>query len=132
MDPSTPEFEMLRLNMVGDVAVARVTPHELRFPKQAEALSYELGLVIGQEWSAKTLVDLGRVGYVGSTTHAVLVGLVKKAGELGRDVKFCGLSPQVRIGADIIGLDRIADIRGTEAEALAAFAEATPGPSFSS
>ncbi|OJW16382.1 MAG: hypothetical protein BGO49_18720 [Planctomycetales bacterium 71-10] len=132
MAASPPEFELLSLSMVDDVAVVQVTAHELRFPNQAEALSYELGLVIGQEWAAKTLVDLGRVGYVGSTAYAVLVGVVKKAAELGRAVRFCGLNPDVRIGADIIGLDRLAPIHDTEAEALAAFAAPSTGTTFAS
>lgn len=132
MAASPPEFELLSLSMVDDVAVVQVTAHELRFPNQAEALSYELGLVIGQEWAAKTLVDLGRVGYIGSTAYAVLVGVVKKAAELGRALRFCGLNPDVRIGADIIGLDRLAPIHDTETEALAAFAAPSAGPAFSS
>ncbi|WP_337177848.1 STAS domain-containing protein [Paludisphaera sp.] len=133
MPESLPKFELLNLSMVGDVAVAQVMVHELKFPAQAEALSYELGLVVGQDWAAKTIVDLGRVGYVGSTGHAVLAGVVKKAAQMGRTVKFCGLSPDVRIGADIIGLARVASIHDTEAEALAAFAEPAPtGPEFTS
>ena len=133
MSTSPPEFELLALNMVGDVAVAQVTAHELRFPNQAQALSYELGLVVGQDWAAKTLVDLGRVQYVGSTAYAVFFGLVKKARELGHSLKFCGLNQEVRIGADIIGLDRLAEIYPTEAEALAAFAQpANTGPTFAS
>ena len=128
MSQSPPQFEMLQLNMVGDVAVVQVTAHELRFPNQAQALSYELGLVSAQDWAAKTLIDLGRVQYVGSTAFAVLLGVVKKARELGHEVKFCGLTPDVRVGADIIGLDRLADVKETEAEALAAFA----GPAFAS
>lgn len=128
MSQSPPQFEMLQLNMVGDVAVVQVAAHELRFPNQAQALSYELGLVSAQDWAAKTLIDLGRVHYVGSTAFAVLLGVVKKARELGHEVKFCGLTPDVRVGADIIGLDRLADVKETEAEALAAFA----GPAFAS
>ncbi len=123
MPPSPPEFELLALNMVGDVAVAQLTTHELRFPSQAQALSYELGLVASQDWAAKTLIDLSRVHYIGSTAYAVLAGVVKRAAELGHAVKLCGMSRDVRIGADIIGLDRLVDIRATEAEALAAFAE---------
>jgi anti-anti-sigma factor len=132
MAASPPEFELLSLSMVDDVAVVQVTAHELRFPNQAEALSYELGLVVGQEWASKTLVDLARVGYVGSTAYAVLVGVVKKAAELGHAVRFCGLTPDVRIGADIIGLDRLAPIHDNEAEAIAAFAAPAAGPAFSS
>jgi anti-anti-sigma factor len=122
MPTSPPEFELLTLNMVGDVAVVQVTTHELRFPTQAQALSYELGLVAAQDWAAKTLIDLSRVQYIGSTAYAVLVGVVKRAAELGHAVKFCGMNREVRVGADIIGLDRLVDIRATEAEALASFA----------
>lgn len=133
MTASTPEFELISLNMVGDVAVAQVTAHELRFPAQAQALSYELGLVIGQEWAAKSLIDFSRTAYIGSTGFAALVGVVKRAAELGHLVKFCGLTPDVRVGADIIGLDRIAELYEAEADALAAFAQ--PGgsdPTFQS
>jgi anti-anti-sigma factor len=132
MADTPPKFESLHLNMVDDVAVVQVTTHELRFPNQAEALSYELGLVVGQDWAAKTLIDLGRVAYVGSTAHAVLVGVVKKAAQMGHLVKFCGLTPDVRIGADIIGLSRIAAVYDTEADALAAFAETSTEPPFTS
>lgn len=133
MPPSPPEFEMLVLNMVGDVAVAQVATHELRFPNQAQGLSYELGLVVGQTWAAKTLIDLTQVQYIGSSAYAVLVGVVKKAQGLGHVVKFCGMGDEVRIGADIIGLDRIAEIHPTEAEALPSFTpRAADAPDFAS
>ena len=126
-----PEFELLTLSMVDDVAVVQVTTHELRFPNQAQALSYELGLVVVQDWATKTMIDLSRVVYIGSTAYAALVGTVKRAAEMGHVVKFCGLQEEVRIGADIIGLDTIADIFPHEADALASFAapttDATPG-----
>jgi hypothetical protein len=41
----------------------------------------------------------------------------------GAKLKFCNLDPEVRIGADIIGLDKVASIYGTEHEAIKAFAE---------
>ena len=132
MATSTPQFELLSLSMVDDVAVVQVTTHELRFPNQAQALSYELGLVVVQDWAAKTLIDLSRVDYIGSTTYASLVGAVKKASEMGHVVKFCGLKDSVRVGADIIGLDRIAEIHATEADALASFAAPAAGPGFAS
>jgi hypothetical protein len=44
-------------------------------------------------------------------------------------IKFGNLEPEVRIGADIIGLDKIAEIRDTEHDALRAFsAEAASAP----
>jgi len=49
---SNPEFEFIRMSMVGDVAVVEVLTHELRFPAQAQELSEELGLVVAQDWAA--------------------------------------------------------------------------------
>ena len=131
MPAATPDFENIKMNMVDDVAVVEVLAREVRFPQQAPELSYELGLVIAQDWAKRTLIDLSRTKYFSSTGFAVLAGLVKKARELEHAVKFCGLTEELRVGADIIGLDKLAPIYGTEADALAAFAagegDAAPG-----
>lgn len=121
MPAATPDFENIKMNMVGDVAVVEVLVKEVRFPQQAQELSYELGLVIAQDWAKQTLIDLSRTKYCSSTGFAVLVGLVKKAKELGHVVKFHGLTEELRVGADIIGLDKVASIYDTEDDALAAF-----------
>ena len=42
----------------------------------------------------------------------------------GREVKFCGMEPGVRLGAEIVGLDKIAEIHEDEGSALRAFAPA--------
>jgi len=125
---SNPEFEFIRMSMVGDVAVVEVLARELRFPNQAQELSDELGLVVAQEWAAKTLVNLSRTQFIGSTSFAVFFRLVARAKEQSRSIKFCGLSEDVRIGADIIGLDKLAEIYDTEDEAIESFSRnpATP------
>jgi len=58
-----------------------------------------------------------------STGFAVLLKLVKQAKDQGSNLKFCNLDPDVCIGADIIGLDKVASLYGTEHEAIKAFAE---------
>ena len=63
------------------------------------------------------------VKYISSTGFAVLMKLVKQAKDRGTDLKFCNLDPEVRIGADIIGMDKVASLYGTEHEAIKAFAE---------
>lgn len=125
MTAATPDFDNIKMNMVDDVAVVEVLAKEVRFPQQAQELSYELGLVVAQDWAQKTLINLSRTKYFSSTGFAVLAGLVKKAKELGHVVKFCELSQELRVGADIIGLDKLASIYETEDDALAAFAAST-------
>jgi anti-sigma B factor antagonist len=130
---SADNFQHIKANMVDDVAVVEVLSNELRFPAQCQEVGTELYLVAGQDWAKKLLVNLGRTRYLCSTGFGVLVNLVKQASALGHAVKFCGLDPEVRIGADIIGLDRIAEIHPTEHEALKAFSsEGSGGPAFAS
>jgi anti-anti-sigma factor len=129
----TADFQHIRMNMVGDVAVVEVMSKELRFPPQCQELASELYLVAGQDWAKKLVVNLGRTRYLCSTGFGVLFNLVKQAKAEGHAVKFCALDPEVRIGADIIGLDKIAEIHHTEHEALKAFAsEDSAGPAFAS
>ena len=129
---SKPEFEFITMSMVGDVAVVEVLAKELRFPNQAQEFAEELGLVVAQEWAAKTLINLSRTNFISSTSFAVFFRLVSKAKEQGRSIKFCGLSEDVRIGADIIGLDKLAEIYDTEDEAIESFSRNPDAPSFTS
>jgi anti-sigma B factor antagonist len=115
------DFEHIKTDMVNDVAVVQVLSRELRFPPQCKELGDELTLVAGQEWAKKLLVNLKHTKYLCSTGFAILFNLVKQARQQGSVVKFCEMDPDVRIGADIIGLDKIARIHDSEAAALEAF-----------
>lgn len=129
---SNPEFEFITMSMVDDVAVVEVLARELRFPNQAQELSDELGLVVAQEWAAKTLINLRRTHFISSTSFAVFFRLVNEARKQGRSIKFCGMSEDVRIGADIIGLDQLAEIYDAEDEAVASFRSGPGTPAFRS
>ena len=121
---STVDFQHIKTSMVDDVAVVEVLAKELRFPPQAIELGNELTLVAGQEWAKKLLVNMRHIKYLSSTGFAVLINLVKQSRAKGNEVRFCGIDPEVRIGADIIGLDKVAPIDDTEHEALKAFSKA--------
>ena len=120
---STVDFQHITTSMVGEVAVVEILAKELRFPHQAQELGTELTLVAGQDWAKQLLVNMKHVKYLSSTGFAVLLKLVKQAKDQGTKLKFCNLDPEVRIGADIIGLDKVASLYGTEHEAIKAFAE---------
>ncbi len=81
-------------------------------------------MVAGQDWARRLVVNMKHARYLSSTGFAILFKLVKQAKDQGSNIKFCNLDPEVRIGADIIGLDKIASIYGTEQEAIKAFADA--------
>lgn len=116
------DFQHIKMNMVDDVAVVELNTRELRFPQQARELGSELTLVAAQEWAGKLLINMKHVKYLSSTGFAVLFSLVKQARSLGHQVKFCALDPEVLIGAEIIGLDKVAEIRESEHDALKSFA----------
>jgi anti-sigma B factor antagonist len=120
---STVDFQHITTSMVGEVAVVEILAKELRFPHQAQELGTELTLVAGQDWAQQLLVNMKHTKYLSSTGFAILLKLVKEAKDRGAKLKFCNLDPEVRIGADIIGLDKIASLYGTEHEAIKAFAE---------
>jgi anti-sigma B factor antagonist len=121
MAMSSANVPHLKTTMAGDVAVVEVLTRELKFPAVAQELGGELSLVAAQDWAKRLLINLNRVKYLSSTGFGVLVSVVRKARIEGRQVKFCNLDPEVRIGADIIGLDKVAEIYDTEPAALKAF-----------
>jgi hypothetical protein len=55
------------------------------------------------------------------TGFAVLFRLVSDFSKKGGQLKISNLDPSIRLGAEIVGLDKVADIYDTEAAALAAF-----------
>jgi len=120
---STPDFQHINLSMVKDVALVEVVTKDLQGPKMAQELGAELGQVAAQDWAKRLLVDFGRIKYLSSTGFAVLFKLVKQALAAGRQVKFCNMDPGVRVGADIVGLDKVAEIHDSQELALQAFSQ---------
>jgi len=118
---STADFQHLKVSMVKEVAVIEITHKDLRGPDAAQALGAELYMVGAQDWAKKILVDFRHVRYLISTGFAVLVKLVSQANDSGRQVQFCNMDPDVRIGADIVGLGKIVGIHDSEASAMRAF-----------
>jgi anti-anti-sigma factor len=119
---TTPHFQHIKTSMVGEVAVVEVLPKELKFPPQAHELGAELSLVGRQEWAKRLVVNLKHVKYLSSTGFAVLANLAKEVNDLGGEVKYCSIDPEVMIGAEIIGLDKIVKLYPTEHDAINAFA----------
>jgi anti-sigma B factor antagonist len=110
--------------MVTDFAVAEIRTKEVHGTRPAQELGAELAMVTAQEWAARLLVNFRRVGFLSSSGFAVLFNLVTRAKAEGRLVKFCAMDPGVRLGAEIVGLDKIAEIHENESSALLAFAQA--------
>jgi anti-sigma B factor antagonist len=116
------DFRYIRMNMVHDVAVVEIRTKEIHGTRPAQEFGAELALVAAQDWARRMLIDFGRVGFLSSSGFAALFQLVGRAKAEGREIKFCAMEPGVRLGAEIVGLDQIAEIHKNEASALRAFA----------
>ena len=116
------DFQHIRVSMVKDVAVVEILTEELHGPALALELGTELAQVAAQEWAKRMLVNFQRVSFLSSTGFATLFKLVTRAKAEGRQVKLCGMEEGVRLGAEIVGLDKLVEIHESERAALAAFA----------
>jgi anti-anti-sigma factor len=121
---ATPEFKHLKLSRVNDVVVVEVISKDLQGPAAARELGSELSLVAAQEWAKQLLVNFRAISYLSSTGFAVLFRLVNEFGKKGGELKMCNFDPAIRLGAEIVGLDKLTEIHETEAAALAAFKKA--------
>ena len=119
---SSPDFQHLRLSMVKDVAVVEIRTQDIHGPQLAQELGAELALVTVQDWARRLLVNFRRVTSVSSTGFAALFKLLSRARAEGREVKLCAMETGVRLGAEIVGLDKVAEVHDDEGAALRAFA----------
>ena len=121
---SSPDFQHLRLSMDQDVAVVEIRTKDIHGPQLAQELGHELAVVTAQDWAKRILVNFHRVGFLSSTGFAAIFKLLSRAREEGREVRLCGMDPGVRLGAEIVGLDKVAEIYDDKGAALRAFARA--------
>lgn len=121
---SRPEFTHIRLTTVGDVVLIELITRDVQGPKLAQELGAELAQVTAQDWARRLLLDFSQITYLSSTGFAVLFRLLTQARAQGQEIRFCGMEPAVKLGADIVGLNKVIEIHDTQASALKAFAKA--------
>ena len=122
---STVEFRHLRLSMVQDIMLVEILSPDVQGPEQALEFSTELNRVAGHECGKPLLVDLRRARYLSSMGFSALFKLVKQSKERQRPIRFCNMHPDVRVGAEIVGLTRVVAIHDSTQSALEAFAPAS-------
>jgi stage II sporulation protein AA (anti-sigma F factor antagonist) len=123
------DLQHLRLSRIDEVILVEIRTKTIQGLALALELSDELARVTAQDWAKQLLVDFRRTRYLSSSGFAVLFKLVKQFTARGGRIKLCNLGPELRLGAGIIGLERVVEIYDSEAAALAAFAEPDPWPS---
>jgi anti-sigma B factor antagonist len=117
------DFEHIRLSKVNDIVLIEILSSDVQGPARATRFSAELIAVANQESAQPMLLDMSGCVYFSSMGYAALFKLVKRATERQRRVKFCNMHPDVKVGADIIGLYHVVEIYDTRASAVEAFGQ---------
>jgi anti-anti-sigma factor len=120
---SPADFKHIRLSLVEGVVLVEILSTDVQGPERAQEFSAELVLIAGQDCDKPLLVNLRRTRYFSSMGFAALFKLVKEAKARQRPVKFCNMHPDVRVGAEIVGLNQVVEIHESEKSALEALAQ---------
>jgi anti-anti-sigma regulatory factor len=120
-----PEFKHLRLSLLDDVVLVEVMSADIQGPDRAKEFIAELDAVVEQQDATPILVDLSRTSYLSSMGYSALFKMVKHAKERRRPVKFFDMHPDVRVGAEAIGMPLVVEICDGRQSALAALKRAS-------
>ncbi len=109
----------VRAETVDDVVVLSLLTPEIRTPIMAASVGKDLGALVDRIGAQRYVLNLKRTKYMSSTSFAMLLNFTKKVTGLGGTLKLCEMDPEVRIGADIIGLGRFVPLVAEESVAIA-------------
>jgi anti-sigma B factor antagonist len=118
---SSSDFQHLRLSRLKDIVLVEIVSKDLRGPAAAAELGKELSLVTAQDWAKRIVLNFQHINYVSSTGFAVIFKLVSRVTAAGGQVAVSNMEPGLRLGAEIVGLDKVVPIHDTEAVAIASF-----------
>jgi anti-sigma B factor antagonist len=107
---------------VNNVAVIRILCRELNNPHLAKELGTQLQVFLTSGPTKRFVINFQKTNIMSSTAFATLVAFGKRVAEVNGRVAVCALDPNLRLGADIIGLAQIIPIYDSEAEAVRAVA----------
>jgi anti-sigma B factor antagonist len=116
-----PATECLEIDEIHGITIVHLLDDRLVEGNEIEDLGKELYGLIESEGRRKLVLSLSSVEFVSSAGLGKLVVLQKKMNARGGTLRFCCLRPGVHEVFTVTRLDRLFDIRETEADALAAF-----------
>ncbi|GAB5405744.1 MAG: hypothetical protein Aurels2KO_39750 [Aureliella sp.] len=109
------------VTVVGEVAVVRFSDTKIVDSANIEEMGGELNGLVEQEHYKHILLNFEGVEFLSSAALNKLIALDKKVKEVGGILRLCNLRADIQEVFNITRLNRVFDIRGTEAEALKAF-----------
>ncbi len=113
------ESPHVKAETVDEVIVLSLLAPEIRTPIMAASVGKDLGELVDRIGAQRYVLNLKRTRYMSSTSFAMLLNFTKKINTMGGTLKICEMDPEVRIGADIIGLGRFVPLVAEESVAIA-------------
>jgi anti-sigma B factor antagonist len=112
---------LLAIEQVGDVAVARFTREVILCGQEAEAAGEQLSAFLAAPGPRRLLLDFANVGSLSSLMLATLVTLNRAAESARGRLALCNLRPPIREILDVTRLTQILYVYPGEQEALESF-----------
>jgi anti-anti-sigma factor len=116
----------LSLEQSHDVYIVHVRESRLTYPVLSPFFTEVRRIV--DEGARKLVIDLDAVEFIDSASIGCLTDIHRLLRDRDGAVKLSGLQRRVETMLSLVGLDRILDFRREVAEAVAAFAQDSPGP----
>jgi anti-anti-sigma factor len=116
-------FKQICVSTLNDVVLIEILSTDVQGPERATEFSAELCAVANENSPLPILLDMRRCVYLSSMGYSALFKLVRQAKEHKRWVKFCNMHPDVKVGADIVGLYHVVETYDSRESALAAFTQ---------
>ena len=123
---ATEEQPHFRWYHAHDVAVVEVLTRELNDQDFATEFGGQLRELLATKPSDKFVLDFRHVEFMGSTAFAILFEFGREVRAAGGRAVACGMSHDVRLGADIVSLGAVMPIVDDEPSALAALQAGAP------
>lgn len=114
-------YRRLEVTEVGDVTVVRFRDQKILDDLNIQELGRELSGLVEVEGRKSLLLNFSAVEFLSSAALGKLITLDKKVKAVSGALKLCHIQPEIYEVFSITKLNRLFDIRETEADALAAF-----------
>lgn len=113
--------ERITVKVVSTVVVATFTDEKIVDSGNIEELGNEMFSLVTEDRHKHVLLNFENVEFMSSAALNKLITMDKKVKEVGGILRLCSLKAEILEIFKITRLDRVFDIRKTEAEALKAF-----------
>ena len=116
-----PNSRRLEVKEIGGATVAHFCQERITDPLEIEELGRELYRVLEQYNCSRLVLDFSGVAFLSSATLGKLLSLQHRIGLAHGKMRLCGIRREITQVFHICNLDRVFDIRDTQAEAIASF-----------